>query len=306
MPYFLSLYLGPVALALAWAGRSVLPSAERRVLVAGGVVGAWYALGARLGLALVLPHFPGFGSFRFPSKAFLLPHLTVALLAGLGATRSREGAGATAVRNAGLVISGVLLGAIAALCFFGPALGHWANIGAAAFGTVRASRDAVGPGEPGARAPRARPSRPWPRGARPPGKPWCRCSPPSWCSTSFEPGSGMNPQVDVLLLRAPARARRPATRRSRRPRLFLRSRLQPFLPTTARGRGPGAVVRLLLRQSPGARALQQHPRPSARNRSHRPHLLRAASPRAGRRRTTIPRKWAASCPGCATRACRGS
>jgi hypothetical protein len=137
LPYFLSLYLGPVALALAWAGRSALPVPERRVLLVGGVLGVWYSLGAAGGLALALSHLPGSGSFRFPSKAFLLPHLTIALLAGLGATRLREGAGAAAVRNAGLTIAGLLLAALAFLWLPGGTVEHWARIEAAAFGGVR-------------------------------------------------------------------------------------------------------------------------------------------------------------------------
>jgi hypothetical protein len=137
LPYFLSLYLGPVALALAWAGKSRLPTAERRVLLAGAAMGGWYALGATGGLALVLSHFPGFGSFRFPSKAFLLPHLATALLAGLGASRLREGAGFAALRNAGLTIAALLLTALGSLWLFGGALEHWARIEAAGFGGVR-------------------------------------------------------------------------------------------------------------------------------------------------------------------------
>jgi hypothetical protein len=137
LPYFLSLYLGPVALALAWAGRKALLPRERRVLLLGAAAGLWYSLGASFGLALALQHLPGFGSFRFPSKAFLLPHLAVALLAGLGATRLREGAGATCVRNTSLAIAGVLLASIAALWSFGGAVGRSAHIGAEAFGAVR-------------------------------------------------------------------------------------------------------------------------------------------------------------------------
>jgi hypothetical protein len=137
LPYFLSLYLGPVALALAWAGRSTLPRAERRVLLVGAAAGVWYSLGAFGGLALALSHFPGFGSFRFPSKAFLLPHLATALLAGLGATRLRGGGGFVAVRNAGLAITGLLLAALAPLWLFGVAVGRWANVEATAFSAVR-------------------------------------------------------------------------------------------------------------------------------------------------------------------------
>jgi hypothetical protein len=137
LPYFLSLYLGPVALALAWVGRSALPTSERRVLVVGAAAGVWYSLGAAGGLALALSHLPGFGSFRFPSKAFLLPHLAISLLAGLGATRLREGAGFAALRNAGSTITGLLLVALASLWLGGSAVGHWAKVDATALGSVR-------------------------------------------------------------------------------------------------------------------------------------------------------------------------
>jgi hypothetical protein len=137
LPYFLSLYLGPVALALAWAGRSALPAPERRVLLVGAAAGLWYALGAPGGLALALSHLPGSGSFRFPSKAFLLPHLAVALLAGLGATRLREGAGFAALRNAGLAITALLVAPLASLWLAGGTVQLWAKVEAAAFGGVR-------------------------------------------------------------------------------------------------------------------------------------------------------------------------
>jgi Bacterial membrane protein YfhO len=137
LPYFLSFYLGPVALALAWAGRGGLPPTERRVLFIAAGIGLWYSLGASGGLALALSYLPGFGSFRFPSKAFLLPHLTVALLAGLGATRLRRGGGFGALRNAALATAGILGAAIAMLWLFGGTVGRWANIEPAAFPSVR-------------------------------------------------------------------------------------------------------------------------------------------------------------------------
>jgi hypothetical protein len=137
LPYFLSLYLGPVTLALAWAGRNVLPPAERRVLLVGAAAGVWYSLGAFGGLALALSHLPGFGSFRFPSKAFLLPHLVLALLAGFGVTRLRQGTGFAALRSAGLVLAGLLLAVVGSLWLAGDAVARWSNIERAAFGAVR-------------------------------------------------------------------------------------------------------------------------------------------------------------------------
>ncbi len=137
LPYFMSLYLGPVALALAWTGRCVLPRVERRILAAGGVAGLWYALGAPAGLALALSSLPGFASFRFPSKAFLLPYLVLALLAGLGATRLRSGAGLVALRNAALAMTVLLLVPVAGLWLAGSAVTRWASIEPLAFGAVR-------------------------------------------------------------------------------------------------------------------------------------------------------------------------
>jgi hypothetical protein len=185
LPYFLSLYLGPVALALAWAGRNALPRFERRVLLAGALAGVWYSMGASFGLALVLSHLPGFGSFRFPIKAFLLPHLVIALLAGLGATRLREGTGLAAVRNASLIITAWLLAALAALWFPGAAAGRWAGVEARAFGEVRLAVTHSALGGVGLALLVSALAFLAARG-RVPAKgvvPW---SPPSWCSTSLE------------------------------------------------------------------------------------------------------------------------
>jgi hypothetical protein len=89
-PYFLSLYCGPLALALAALG---LPRLRHRVGLVIGVasaLGLWYALGALGGLAPLAFHLPLVASFRFPSKALLLPHLGLALAAGFGAARLWE------------------------------------------------------------------------------------------------------------------------------------------------------------------------------------------------------------------------
>src|SRR5262249_10296365 len=93
LPYFLSLYLGPLALALAWTGIPGAPPRTRRALLALAALALWYSLGAAGGLAPLVQRLPLFASLRFPTKALLLPHLAVALLAGLGATRLREGRG---------------------------------------------------------------------------------------------------------------------------------------------------------------------------------------------------------------------
>jgi len=92
-PYFLSLYLGPLALALAAAGAPALDRRTRWLMVAAAGLALWYALGARGGLAPLVASLPVARSFRFPVKAVLLPHVVICLLAGLGVDRLRAGAG---------------------------------------------------------------------------------------------------------------------------------------------------------------------------------------------------------------------
>jgi hypothetical protein len=132
-PYFLSLYLGPISIALAVAGVPRLCRRSRFALLGLMALALWYSLGALGGLAPWVASFPVFRSFRFPSKAFLLPHLGVALLAGLGAERlgRREGWGAFA--GAAGALGTLLLGLLGALV-----LGEGAGIVPWSFGGVRA------------------------------------------------------------------------------------------------------------------------------------------------------------------------
>ncbi len=90
LPYFLSLYLGPVALALAGLGFGAMARAQRLVLLVLGGVGLWYALGEAGGLATVVARLPLAASFRFPGKAMLLPYLAVAVAAAFGSERLRR------------------------------------------------------------------------------------------------------------------------------------------------------------------------------------------------------------------------
>jgi hypothetical protein len=107
-PYFLSLYVGPLALSLAAAGLREGPRRERVLLLAAAVLGLWYALGARAGLAsLALRVVPGMSSFRFPSKALLLTFLVVSLLAGRGADALARGERWGVLRTALLACAGV-------------------------------------------------------------------------------------------------------------------------------------------------------------------------------------------------------
>jgi hypothetical protein len=82
LPYFMSLYVGPLALAFAAVGAAALPRRLRVVLFGLGALGLWYALGEHLGLASLAARLPLVASFRYPSKALLLPQLALALCAG--------------------------------------------------------------------------------------------------------------------------------------------------------------------------------------------------------------------------------
>jgi hypothetical protein len=71
LPYFLSLYLGPVVLALAAVGTVALPRRVRPVLLVLAALGVWYAVGERGGLAPFVSRLP-LGALPLPSKALLL------------------------------------------------------------------------------------------------------------------------------------------------------------------------------------------------------------------------------------------
>jgi len=141
-PYFLSLYLGPVVLGLAAVGASTLERRVRILILTLAGLALWYALGVHGGLAPLVARLPLSDAFRFPSKAMLLPHLALAVLAGLGFDRLRRGQGwaSFATIIAGL---GALILVVAALVTVdGPLLASWAGIAADRFrgvaGAVRA------------------------------------------------------------------------------------------------------------------------------------------------------------------------
>ncbi len=120
IPYFLSLYLGPLALGLAAVGLVRLRRGMRLTLVAFSLLGLWYALGERALLASWLHELPLSSSFRFPSKALLLPYLGVTLFVGFGADRLSEGARAFG-RLAGATCAAATIGlAVAAALWWGP------------------------------------------------------------------------------------------------------------------------------------------------------------------------------------------
>jgi len=92
LPYFLSLYVGPLALALAVLGLARLRRGAGLAVAVSSALGLWYALGERGGLASLALQLPLASSFRFPSKALLLPYLGLSLAAGFGVARLREDA----------------------------------------------------------------------------------------------------------------------------------------------------------------------------------------------------------------------
>jgi len=89
LPYFLTLYVGPIFLGLAWLGLGGLRRRERAVVVILAALGLWYSLGSAGGLATLVSDLPLARSFRFPSKALLLPYLALSVGAGLGVDRLR-------------------------------------------------------------------------------------------------------------------------------------------------------------------------------------------------------------------------
>jgi hypothetical protein len=94
LPYFLTLYLGPLTLGLAALGASRIERRARLALLALAGLGLLYALGDAGGLAPLVHRLGLSGAFRFPSKALLLPQLAVALAAGFGFGRVAEERGA--------------------------------------------------------------------------------------------------------------------------------------------------------------------------------------------------------------------
>lgn len=110
-PYFLSIYLGVLVLALALVGGAKAPRRERIVLVSAAALGAWLALGPIGGLWTLLHDLPLANAFRTPSKALYVVHLAAALLSGRGADRLAAGAGWAlfAVGSAiGLLVAGMI------------------------------------------------------------------------------------------------------------------------------------------------------------------------------------------------------
>ncbi|HET7291166.1 MAG TPA: YfhO family protein [Vicinamibacteria bacterium] len=134
-PYFLSLYLGPVALALAAAGAAAPSRRTRFVLLGLGAAGLLCALGPWGGVAGLLAE--GLPFLRFPVKAMLTPTLVVALLAGFGVDRLLRGLGqAAALGGAASIAMAAVLAATATLA---PGLVRWLEISPRAAAMMRAT-----------------------------------------------------------------------------------------------------------------------------------------------------------------------
>lgn len=137
LPYFLTLHMGPIALSLAALGAGALPRRTRTTLLGLAALGLWYALGERGGLAPLLARLPVGSAFRFPSKALLLPYFAVALCAGQGIDRLRQGASEWARLVVWLSGAGGLAVAVAALLRAGPpGLVAWTGVAPAYWGRV--------------------------------------------------------------------------------------------------------------------------------------------------------------------------
>jgi hypothetical protein len=129
LPYFLSLYVGPLVLALAAVGLGAVSRARRVALLVLAGLGTWYALGEAGGLAPLLDHLPLAGSFRFPSKALLTPYLVVSVAAGWGVTRLRDDRRSWfRLAVATVVAAGLALGVAGVMWGAGDGLAAWTGV----------------------------------------------------------------------------------------------------------------------------------------------------------------------------------
>jgi hypothetical protein len=125
-PYFSSLYLGPIVLALAVAGLVAGSRPDRLALAALGALGLWCAIGPAGGLApLVASLLPW---TRYSIKAFLLTHAGASLLAGFGVTRLREGRGMRPLALSLILGGGVIAAVGLAVLFDETGLVQWLDI----------------------------------------------------------------------------------------------------------------------------------------------------------------------------------
>jgi hypothetical protein len=137
-PYFASLYLGPLALALVWPGLAARPRRERLLLGGVALLGVLYALGPAGGVWTPVHEWPLVRLFRFPSKALFSAHLVAALLAASGASRLGAGRGwrAFGATAGALALVSALVAAAPLVAL--ERLGAWLQLDARALGQLRA------------------------------------------------------------------------------------------------------------------------------------------------------------------------
>jgi hypothetical protein len=136
-PYFMSFYLGAVAVGLA-AAAAAAPGPHRRRLALTGLIAGLICLGRWAGGEWALHALPLVSRFRIPAKAFFTVHLAVALLVAfalddLQAGRSRR-------RYAAALFAMGLLLFVPALALLSPALERWLLLGFFPPGTSWAAR----------------------------------------------------------------------------------------------------------------------------------------------------------------------
>jgi hypothetical protein len=129
-PYFLSLYLGVAVIAVASVGLLRRDRLAWRV-AAMGALGLVVSLGPTVGLRKLIELAPVLQAFRFPSKAFFLVHLSVAVLAGLGLHRLLSSRSAWKTLAWICLLAGAALAASPALPMLAPEA--MAKLGAAFF-----------------------------------------------------------------------------------------------------------------------------------------------------------------------------
>ncbi len=98
------------------------------MLLSLAALGLWYALGERGRLAPLVSRLPLAGSFRFPGKALLLPHLAVAMAAGFAIDRLRAGRAWVTLAAAGAAAAAVAVGIAVLLASAPPGLVAWTGV----------------------------------------------------------------------------------------------------------------------------------------------------------------------------------
>jgi hypothetical protein len=107
LPWFLSVYLGATALALALLGAARDRSA--RLFVIGGAVFCWAALGPHAGFSAIAVHLPVLGSFRYWEKLAVWVALFVALAAARGVDAALPTNGSSRMVRTAAIAAALLL-----------------------------------------------------------------------------------------------------------------------------------------------------------------------------------------------------